>query len=91
MLASGRWIMVGNPSICEHTEKQLEICEELNVKLVGTVMCDDPQYSESEICTKVPSFPCFCNLDTGTCTVGLRESLAQFIELEQQTSVPKEQ
>lgn len=76
------WIFVGDTSLCEYSKQQVDVCKSLNLPLKGAILCNDEEQRKSEACLKVPSFPCFCNIETNVCISGLRETISDFEELQ---------
>ena len=76
------WIFVGDMEACPHSKNQVEICNNLDLKIKGAILCNEDQHSNSEPCMQVPAFPCFCNINSQVCISGLRENLEHFHDLQ---------
>tara|TARA_B100001741_G_C16554059_1_gene601292 strand:- start:2006 stop:2293 length:288 start_codon:yes stop_codon:yes gene_type:complete len=76
------WIFVGDMNVCPHSKNQVDICNTLDLKIKGAILCHEDKYSDSEPCKQVPAFPSFCNVNSQVCISGLRESLDDFNELQ---------
>jgi len=73
------WILVGDLNICEYSKQQIQIVNDLDMKIKGAILCNE---SNSEACNQVPAFPSFCNIETKICISGLRENTESFNELQ---------
>ena len=76
------WIFVGDMNVCEYSKPQVQVCNELGLKIHGAILCNDDQQKNSEACRQVPAFPAFCNKHTNICVSGLRETQELFDELQ---------
>ena len=77
-----KWVAVLDTKICEYSRKQSELIADLKLELKGVVDCSNPEHEKSEICSKVPAFPCFCNIETSSCYTGYRNNIDKLHELE---------
>ena len=76
------WIFIGDLDICPHSDKQVKVCQEMQMPIKGAILCNDPEHKASPACTNVPSFPSFCNVESQICVSGLRTTKAQFDDLQ---------
>tara|TARA_B110000046_G_scaffold169754_1_gene189133 strand:- start:1440 stop:1748 length:309 start_codon:yes stop_codon:yes gene_type:complete len=76
------WIFVGDMEECPHSKRQVEVCKQLGLNIKGAVLCNEPEQAQSDACTKVPAFPCFCNVASNVCVAGLRTLPSQFDDLQ---------
>jgi len=77
-------VLVASPSTCPFSAKQVDLLrreEKEGNKLKGAILCDKPEHASTGACKKVKSFPTFCNVDTGQCLVGLRETKEEMDQL----------
>lgn len=79
------WIVVVDSEICTHSKAQVDICNKMDLKIKGAILCNDKEHSNSQPCQQVPAFPSFCNINSQVCISGLRETAEDFEELQQQS------
>jgi hypothetical protein len=80
-----KWIFVGDTQYDPYSQEQVDICKNLHLPLKGAILCNDENQKKSEACQKVPAFPCFCNIETSVCVSGLRETLEDFEDLQNES------
>lgn len=76
-----KWVLVGDLELDPFTSQQISVCKEKKMKLQGAIMCNDEKQKDHPICSQVPFFPSFCNLDASMCISGLRENDDHFNHL----------
>ena len=76
------WILVGDTNICPHTKEQVKVCQNMDIRIKGAILCNEKENENNPACLHIPAFPSFCHVDKNMCVSGLRETKESFDELQ---------